>query len=103
VDGSDQQRSEERKHHKEIVRQGAIENWRQAIDLLKLRPGQFQVFPLESFLVGMSAIADVVFDPTTNKENLASRLTEANKLTEIAQEVARQRSESCSNRKNSGG
>jgi hypothetical protein len=77
--------SEERKHHKEIVVKAAIENWKQINEVL-FKSGQqrFTVRALDPFLVHMSALADIIFDPTTNADNLKERLSKVDKLLEIA-------------------
>jgi hypothetical protein len=77
--------SEERKHHKEVVVKAAIENWKQVNEVLfKSGLQQFTISALDPFLVHMSAVADAIFDPTTNVTNLEERLHKATKLMEIA-------------------
>jgi len=82
---------EERKHYKEIVVKAAIENWKEILAVAKARGAT--VFPLDSFLVASAAMADVIFDPTTNESNLAERLDKANELVRIAERSATERTE----------
>jgi hypothetical protein len=76
--------SEERKHHKEIVVKAAIENWKQVADLMTKGGLPGKMSPLDVFMVHMSELANVVFDPTTNADNLRARLAQVDKLTQVA-------------------
>jgi hypothetical protein len=76
--------SEERKHHKEIVVKAALENWKQVADLMMKGGTLGKMSPLDVFMVHMAAFADVVFDPTTNANNLSERLAKVDTLTDIA-------------------
>lgn len=85
--------SEERKHHKEIVVKAAIENWKQTNEAL-FKSGQqgFTVGALDPFLVHMSALADIIFDPTTNADNLEKRLASVVRLSEVTERFMRNQS-----------
>ena len=81
--------SEERKHHKEIVVNAAIANWKQTAELATKSGLNIRMAPLDTFMVHMSALADVIFDPTTNADNLTDRLRSVDTLSEIAQSEAK--------------
>ena len=53
--------SDERKHYREMVVKAAIENWKQTIEISKVRGGAY-VMPLESFIVAVAKSADVIFN-----------------------------------------
>jgi hypothetical protein len=82
-----QRESEERRHHKEIVVKAAIENWKE-INATAFKSGrqQFGISALDPFLVHMSALADIIFDPTTDVTNLKERLATLDPLLKIAQD-----------------
>jgi hypothetical protein len=80
--------SEERKHQKEIVINAAIENWKQTAALAQRSGLSIRLEPLDSFLVHMVALSNVIFDPTTNAENLKSRMSEVRKMTDVAEEAS---------------
>ena len=52
---------EERRHHKEIVTNLSIENWRLAFEAAKIKGGY--IYPLESFMMASAVAAEVIFDP----------------------------------------
>lgn len=81
--------SEERKHRKEIVVNAAIANWKYSSELWAKSGHGVRMAPLDTFLVHMSALADVVFDPSTNADNLSERLRAVDRLSEIAQSEAK--------------
>src|SRR3989442_11511785 len=81
--------SEERKHHKEIVVNSAIANWKQTAELWAKSGASVSMAPLDTFMVHMAALADVVFDPTTNADNLGQRLRSVDRLSDIAQSEAK--------------
>jgi hypothetical protein len=81
--------SEERKHHKEIVVKAAIENWKQVAEFMFKGNLSGKLTPLDTFIVHMSKLADVAFDPTTNLDNLKERLAEIEQWTDVAVEAAK--------------
>lgn len=81
--------SEERRHHKEIVVKAAIENWKQTAELWRTSGVRVTLQPLDTFLIHMSSLADVIFDPTTNAANLERRLQESERLVEIAEKYVK--------------
>jgi hypothetical protein len=80
--------SEERKHQKEIVINAAIENWKQTAALAQHSGLNIRLEPLDSFLVHMIALSNVIFDPATNAENLQSRMSEVRNLTRLAEDTS---------------
>jgi hypothetical protein len=80
---------DERKHHKEVVVKAAIENWKQVADLALKSGLPGKVVPLDVFMIHMSVLADIIFDPTTNPTNLKRRLAEIDKWTDVAEESSK--------------
>jgi hypothetical protein len=82
--------SEERKHQKELIFNAALENWKQAKDVIQAKGGG-PWDALDVYLIHMLAFSDVLFDPTTSPENLKQRLNEAHRLVLIARETTYER------------
>jgi hypothetical protein len=81
--------SEERTQNKELIVRAAIENWKQVAEMvMKGRSGTIAMRPLDVFLIHMSETAKVIFDPTTNAENIEQRMERVTTLTDIATAVA---------------
>jgi L-cystine uptake protein TcyP (sodium:dicarboxylate symporter family) len=84
--------SEERKHQKELVFNAAIENWKQTAELSKRSAVATELMPLDSFLVHMTALSDVLLDPTLTADNLKDRMVKVYELTKAMESAAKERS-----------
>ena len=82
--------SEERNQNKELVVRAAIENWKRVSEMMIRGSGggMIGIRPLEVFLIHMSEMAKVIFDPTTTPENIERRLDTVDRLTDMASERA---------------
>lgn len=61
----------------------AIESWRISIELAKGQ--QATISPLDAYILHMYKFSNIVFDPTTNQENIEARLAELAKFGTAAQ------------------
>lgn len=76
------QKSEERRQVKALVVQAAAESWKVSTEA-RSRIGKEMQAPFDVFLLHMAKSVDVFFDPTTNADNLDSRLKSVDDITEV--------------------
>jgi predicted RNA-binding protein associated with RNAse of E/G family len=76
-------RFEERKHHKELMLNVALEQWKQAsaifIEQLKLGKASSLV-PLEAYIIHMTKLSEVLNQSSITKENISRKLNEAHEV-----------------------
>lgn len=75
-------RSAERRHVKELVFTAATENWKKTIEVAAEQPGKHAIAPLDDFIVGLIATADLFFGRRVTKANVQELLEEADILSE---------------------
>lgn len=80
-------KSEERKHLRSLLFNSAIENWKHnsttAIELMKLGKS-VEVMPLESYVVSIVTLSEVLFDTKLDKNNVTSKIKEAFEISDEA-------------------
>ena len=91
------QRSEERKHYRALLISTALESWKEDRAVAKLliqhRPRMDVKFhPLESYLVHMAGITDMIIDGKVNKSNVEELLEEVHSVSDKAQTWVEKRS-----------
>jgi len=88
--------SEERKHQKELIIKSALENWKQSVEMIKLR-GRGSVMPLDDYLVHMTNLSDVMFSRKIDSSNVEQTLTElddfSNKLIAFREKQAKEKTQ----------
>lgn len=73
-------RSEERKHFNQMMLNTALENWKQActfaIETSKISGRRVAVLPLETHIIYVMKLTDVLFNERITKENVIQKLKE---------------------------
>jgi len=95
-------RSEERRHIRQLVVQTAIENWRFTSDAAeKLAASGYPVdrYPLDSFVLHMLKLSEVLDERRITPELVSKKLREVYAVTEAAGEEIRKHSEAQRGRK----
>ncbi len=85
-------KSEERRHLRELMFNAAIENWKQANELaiVKSKAGyKVNIAPLDSYIVHMIKLSEVLIGDTLSKENIREKLKEITSVTSEAVQYAR--------------
>jgi hypothetical protein len=80
-------KSEERKHYRDIVIKAALENWKASIDSAKLKAsatgGPQLAYPLDSFIIHMIKLLELVLNKNLKKSNVIDRLKEVDEITDL--------------------
>jgi len=83
-------RSEERKHLNQMMLHAALENWKQActfaLETSKISGRGAAVLPLETHIIYVMKLTDVLFNEKVTKENVIQKLKE---VREVCDEVSK--------------
>jgi hypothetical protein len=82
-------RSEERKHMRELVMQGAIENWKLQMEIYKETKRAMRIAPLDVYIIQMLKLSDVLMSQDLTPENVIERLKETDRLTDAVYDYKR--------------
>jgi hypothetical protein len=82
-------RSEERKHLRELVMQGAIENWKLQMEIYRETKRPMRIAPLDVYIVQMLKLSDVLMSKDLTPENVIERLKETDRLTDAVYDYKR--------------
>ena len=82
--------SDERKHHKEMIINAAVENWRQTVEISKNNANANGVTefiaPFDEYLLHMAIFSDVVFSVNLKKANITEMLNQVvDRTNEVSQ------------------
>ncbi len=79
-------KSEERKHFKGLVVNTAFESWKSNLELSKIqsKSRDVKILPLDTYIVHMLKVSELVFANKINKNNIEKILSEADEITKIA-------------------
>jgi predicted GH43/DUF377 family glycosyl hydrolase len=69
-------RSEERKQQNSLFITAAIENWKKGVDYALSQNKKTLIFPLDSFIINMLTLSDVLQKEKLTKENIIQKLKE---------------------------
>lgn len=83
-------RSEERRHFQELMFNAAIENWKQSCTFALNSGGPANVAPLDSYIVHMIKLAEVLTSTPLNKDNIRGKLKEISDVAYEAEQFARE-------------
>lgn len=73
-------KSAERRHLKELVFTGAVENWKKTLEVAAQLPSPPAVAPLGDYILGLVATADLFLRRKITKDNLRQILEETDRL-----------------------
>jgi hypothetical protein len=85
-------KSEERKHHKELVFKTAIANFEQACEMARSQGGA--VPPIDVFLIHMVKVSELIVNQKLNSKSMEDCLQEINTLVDALQQHQRNSSPS---------
>lgn len=79
-------KSEERKHFKGLVINTAFESWKSNVELSKIQSKNrdVNILPLDTYIVHMLKVSELIFSNKINKTNIEKILNEADEITKIA-------------------
>jgi gas vesicle protein len=86
-------RSEERRHIRELVIKGAIENWKQHHDLLRASGRPFTAQPLDTYIIHMLKLSEVLLNDEITSENVLEKIEKIEELTSKVSQHKRERAE----------
>lgn len=86
-------RSEERKHLRELVMQGAIENWKLQMEIYRETKRAMRIIPLDVYIIQMLKLSDVLMSQDLTPENVIERLKETDHLTNVVTDYKREHTE----------
>jgi hypothetical protein len=86
-------KSEERRHLREIAFNTAFKYWKlhcdHALEQQKLQDRQSEVLPLDSYIINILKLSEVLLDKKINKNNIETKLKEIYEIEEVAEKVIR--------------
>jgi hypothetical protein len=70
------QKSEERRHHRELIIKAAIENWKEVNEVLKASQRKGAIPPLDDYILHMLKFSELVLDENLESSNIEKKLIE---------------------------
>ncbi len=84
-------KSDERKHQRELIMNAAITNWKQACEYSKETKDPNIVVPLDDYIIHMVKLSELVMDEKLDASNIEQKLSEVNDFTNKLIEYRKQK------------
>ena len=80
-------KSEERKHLKELAFKTAVDNWKTRIDIAQKIDVKIRIQPLDSFIIHMMKLSELLVDQDITKESVGGKIKEIREITNAMEET----------------
>lgn len=95
-------KSEERKHIRSLAINAGIENFKGAVEVSRIHKGTTLIPPLDSFILNMKLMADILLEDDLTPDCLREKLRERNEMVNTMIEIAEEQTNKLDSREEKG-